>query len=82
MIVFWTSNQGRKQLSLCVCVCVCVWRRGVWRAYVCVCVWVITNLAPGALIVEWAKSNGGKQHSDVEEDGRRHELDQGFVITH
>lgn len=76
MIVFWTSNQERKQLSLCVCGDV------VCEEHMCVCAWVITNLAPSALVVEWAKSNGGKQHSDVEEDGRRHELDQGFVITH
>lgn len=54
----------------------------VFEERMCVCVWVITDLAPSALVVEWAKSNGGKQHSDVEEDGRRHELDQGFVITH
>lgn len=41
----------------------------------------LTDLAARALVVEGPKSDGGEEDGDVEEDGRGHVLQQGFIAA-
>lgn len=41
----------------------------------------LTDLAARALVVEGSESDGGEEDGDVEEDGRGHVLQQGFIAA-
>lgn len=41
----------------------------------------LTDLATCALVVEGTESDGGEEDGDVEEDGRGHVLQQGFIAA-
>lgn len=41
----------------------------------------LTDLAARALVIEGAESDGREEDGDVEEDGRGHVLQQGFIAA-
>lgn len=41
----------------------------------------LTDLATRALVVQGTESDGGEEDGDVEEDGRGHVLQQGFITA-
>ena len=43
---------------------------------------VRTDLSAGALVVERAEGDGRQQDGNVQEDGRRHVLQQSLVASH
>lgn len=45
------------------------------------CVRARTYLATRALVVERSERDGGEEDGDVEEDGRGHVLEQGFITA-
>lgn len=41
----------------------------------------LTDLATRALVIQGAEGDGGEEDGDVEEDGRGHVLQQGFITA-